>query len=184
MPVLFLTKVYQFEDQRDSSNRVSVLDENTEGHRDMVLNPFFMTDGLVDATYGSSWKYSDNIGDRREKWSRIIIDHTIAEVIAHADTAAHTNAITLPIYPHANPWGTPFFPLRTTVDTTIPWAAIAYAIRYNPDPQHKCWVVYDKGSFKRVEVLCNLALEDVPDLIRGAGTTSTTFSTVDDIPEP
>ena len=107
----------------------------------------------------------------------------MAEIIAYADTAAHTNAITLPIYPHNDPWGTPYFPLRDTVDTTIPWCTISYVQRYNPDPQHKVWVVYDKGSFKRVEVLCDLALEDVPDLVRGAGTTSTTFSTVDDIPE-
>ena len=182
MAVPFLCKVYVWEDIRDSSNRVSVLDENTEGHRDFVLNPYFITDIKAHAL-GSEFKYSDNIGDRRERYSRVVCDHNVAQLIAHAVEVAHTNAITLPIYPHANPWGTPFFPLRTPVDITIPWCTIAYVVRYNPDPQHKVWVVYDKGSFKRVEVLTNLALEDVPDLIRLVGTTSTTFSTVNNLPE-
>lgn len=180
MAILFIAEVYEpWADERDSSNRVSVLDNSKVGRRDFVLNPFFMTDGKVHAK-GSTWKYSDNIGDRREKWSDIIINKTIAQIEALVDTAAHTNAITLPIYPHSNPWGTPFFPLRTPVDTTIPWCTIAYAVRYNPDPENKCWVVYDKGSFKRVEVLCELAIEDVVDLVRQVGTTSTSFSTVPD----
>jgi len=179
--VLFLCKVFEnWTDQRDSSNRVSQADVHGEGHRDVVLNPYFITD-LQTHALGSTFKYSDNIGDRRERWSRIICNKTVAEIVAYVDTTPHTNAITLPIYPHSNPWGFPKWPLRTTVDTTIGWATIAYVIRYNPDPQHKCWVIYDKGSFKRVEVLCNLAIEDVPDLIRGGGTTSTTFSTVDEI---
>jgi hypothetical protein len=180
--LLFITKVFVWEDLRDSSNRVSVLDENTEGHRDFVLNTHFITD-LKSHTLGSEFLYSDNIGCRREKYSRVVCDKTVAQIVALMDTTPHTNAITLPIFPHANPWGSPFFPLRTPVDTTIPWATIAYVVRYNPDPAHKVWVVYDKGSFKRVEVLTDLALEDVPDLIRGGGTTSTTFSTVNNIPE-
>ena len=68
---------------------------------------------------------------------------------------------------------------NTPVDTTIQWATIAYADRYNPDPENHCWVIYDRGSFKRVEVLVNLAIEDVVDLVR-TGTTSTTYSTVED----
>ena len=180
--LLFKTKVFSWTDLRDSSNRVSVLDEETEGHRDFVLNTYFITD-IKSHTLGSSFVYSDNIGDRREGPSLIVCDKTVAQLNALIDTTPHTNSITLPIYPHANPWGTPFFPLRDTVDTTILWCTIAYVVRYNPDPVHKVWIVYTKGSFKRVEVLCDLALEDVPDLIRGAGTTSTTFSSVNDLPE-
>jgi hypothetical protein len=177
MSVLFITKVYLWEDQRDSKNRVSPLDISKHGFREFVLNPYFITDLKTNAL-GSEFLYSDNIGDRRERWSRIVCDKTVAQIITYSDTAPASTAITLPIYPFNNPWGTPKFPLRDTVDTTIGWASIAYVERYNPDPAHKCWVVYDKGSFKRVEVLTNLALEDVPDLVRG-GSTSTTFSTVE-----
>jgi hypothetical protein len=170
--ILFLTKVFRpWVDERDSGNRVSKLDYSTEGHRDFVLNPYFITDLLVHAS-GSTFKYSDNIGDRREKWSNVICDKTVAQIITIADTAAHTNAITLPIHKNNNPE-------KDTVDTTIAWATIAYAVRYNPDPEHHCWVVYDRGSFRRVEVLCHLALEDIVDLVR-SGTTTSTFSTVPD----
>jgi hypothetical protein len=170
--ILFLTKVFRpWVDMRDSKWRVSALDNSTEGHRDFVINPYFITDVLTH-TKGSTFKMSDNIGDRREKWSTVICDKTPAQLITIADTAAHTNAITLPIH-KAND------PERDTVDTTIAWATIAYAVRYNPDPENHCWVIYDRGSFRRVEVLTNLALEDIVDLVRG-GSTSTTFSTVPD----
>lgn len=182
MAVLFMCKVFIWEDERDSSNRVSELDESTEGHRDFVLNPLFITD-LKSHALGSEFKYSDNVGDRKERYSRVVCDKTVAQIVTYLDTTPHSNAITLPIYPHANPWGSPFFPLRSTVDTTILWSTIAYVVRYNPDPVRKCWIVYDKGSFKRVEVLADLSIEDVPDLIRGGGTTSSTFSTVNNIPE-
>ena len=177
MPVLFKTKVYApWTDQRDSSNRVAQADRPTEYSRDFVLNPYFITD-LKSYTRGgteiSTFHYSDNIGDRREKWSTVVCDLNVTQIKAIGDTTAHTNSITLPIHKNNNPE-------KDTVDTTINWATIAYADRYNPDPENHCWVIYDKGSFKRVEVLCNLALEDLPGLVSGAGTTSTTFSTVED----
>jgi hypothetical protein len=181
MPVLFKCKIYRpFVDERDSGNRVALADRPTEYSRDFVLNPLFITN-LLSHAKGSTFSYSDNFGDRRERYSTVICNHSVAAIVAHMDETAHTNAITLPIYPNNNPWGTPFYPLRDPVDTTIQWRTIVYVDRYNPDPEHKCWVVYNKGSFKRVEVLCDLALEDIPDLIRGAGTTSTTFSTVDTV---
>ena len=182
MSVLFLAHVYKFwSDSRDSKNRVTTLDHSPQNKRLFVLNPYFISDlkayTLPSGATGSIFRYSDNIGDRREGPSTIICDKTVSQIIAYADTAPNSTAITLPIYPHAEQWGTPKFPLRTPVDTTIRWASIAYADRYNPDPENKSWVVYDRGSFKRVRVLTNLALEDIRDLVTG-GSTSSTFSTV------
>lgn len=172
MSVLFLANVYRpWTDSRDSSNRVSLLDHDpaTNLHRQYVLNPLKMSD-IITHTLGCTAKFSDNFGDRREKYSQIIINKSVAQIEAILDTTPHTNAITLPICPANNPEKTP-------VDTTILWESIAYADRYNPDPENFCWVCYTKGAFKRVEVLCNLAIEDVVDLVR-SGSTSTTFSTV------
>jgi hypothetical protein len=172
MAVLFISKVYKpWTDARDSSNRVGALDDSDHGFRSFVLNPYFITD-LKTHTNGSTFSYSDNLGDRREKWSTIISDHTVAQVQAHLESSPNSNSITLPIHKNNNPE-------KETTDVTIQWATIAYADRYNPDPENHAWVVYDKGSFKRVEVLVNLAIEDIVDLVR-SGSTTTTFSTVPD----
>ena len=171
--ILFQTFVYKnWEDERDSSNRVAYVDHPPTNKRDFILNPHNISD-LKAHDLGSTFHYSDVFADRREKWSRIICDKTVAEIEAIMDTVPYTNAITLPIYINNNPD-------NLTVDTTIQWSLIAYVDRYNPDPTHKCWVVYAKGAFKRVEVLCNLAMEDVLDLVR-SGTTTTTFSTDPDL---
>jgi hypothetical protein len=170
--ILFLAKCYRpWVDQRDSGKRVSLIDREPELSRDYVLNPHFISD-LLTHTKGSTFKYSDLWGDRREKHSNIICNKTVVQVEALMDTAPFSNAITLPICPNNNHEKTP-------VNTVIQWSMIAYADRYNPDPENFCWVIYDRGSFKRVEVLCKLALEDVVDLVRG-GSTSSTFSTVTD----
>jgi hypothetical protein len=174
MAVLFLAQVYRrWTDSRDSSNRVSLLDHDpaTNLHRDYVINPLKMSD-IITHTLGCTAKFSDNFGDRRERYSQIIIDKTVAEVEAYLDTAPHSNAITLPMCPNNNPEKTP-------IDTTLQWDTICYADRYNPDPENFAWVIYNRGSFKRVEVLVNLAIEDIVDLIR-SGSTSSTFSTVVD----
>jgi hypothetical protein len=169
MPVLFHTYVYRpWTDSRDSSKRVSTLDHPVEYKRKMVLNPLYITD-LQTHAKGSTFLYSDNFGDRREGPSRIICDHTVAQIKTHMDTSANSNAIKLPIFPNNNPSKTP-------VDTTISWATIAYADMYNPDKAVCCWVIYDKGSFKRVEVLVKLAIEDVVRLVT-SGNTTATFST-------
>jgi hypothetical protein len=172
MAVLFLAHVYKsWVDQRDSGNRVTTLDHSPQYKRSFVLNPLKISD-LLTHTKGSTFKFSDNFGDRRERYSNIICDKTVAEIKAILDTAPFSNAITLPIHPNNNPEKTP-------VNTTIQWAQICYADRYNPDPENHCWVIYNLGSFKRVEVLCNLAIEDVVDLVR-YGSTSSTFSSVSD----
>lgn len=175
MAILFLAQVYRkWNDARDSGSRVSLLDHDpaTNLHREFVLNPLKISD-LISHTLGSTFKFSDNFGDRRERWSQIICNKTVAQIETILDTAPFSNAITLPIHPNNNPEKTP-------VNTTIQWAQICYADRYNPDPENHCWVIYNKGSFKRVEVLCKLAIEDVVDLIR-SGSTTTTFSTVIDL---
>jgi hypothetical protein len=172
MAILFLTHVFKpWTDERDSGNRVTTLDHATSYKRAFVLNPLKISD-LLSHTKGSTFKFSDNFGDRRERYSTIICDKTVAQIEAIIDTAPHTNAITLPIHPNNNPE-------KTAIDTTILWENICYADRYNPDPENHCWVIYNLGSFKRVEVLVNLAIEDIRDLV-SSGTTSTTFSSVTD----
>jgi hypothetical protein len=171
MAILFEAKVYSWVDQRDSSVRVTTHDKKTHGFRTFILNPYFITDLKVHAL-GSTFHYSDNFGDRREKWSVIVCNKTVAQIEAYLDTTPFSNAITLPIHKSNNPE-------KETVDTTIQWSTISFVDRYNPNPEGHVWVIYDKGSFKRVEVLTHLALEDVLDKIR-YGSTSTTFSTVPD----
>jgi hypothetical protein len=172
MAVLFKCTVYKpWTDQRDSSNRVGANSFHPDLVRDFVLNPKKISD-LISHTKGSTFKFSDNFGDRRERYSTIICSKTVAQIEAYLDTAPHSNAITLPIHPNNNPE-------KDTIDTTILWENICYVDRYNPDPENHCWVIYNKGSFKRVEVLCHLALEDVRDLVTG-GSTTTTYSTVPD----
>jgi hypothetical protein len=174
MAVLFHAQVFKpWVDSRDSGLRVTSLDHPTSYKREFVLNPYFISE-LKTHTKGSTFHYSDNFGDRREGPSTIICDHTVAQIKAHADTTANSNFIKLPIYINNNR-------NNSTVDTTINWATIVYADRYNPNPENTCWVVYDRGSFKRVEVLCNLAIEDVVRLVTG-GNTTTTFSTAIDFP--
>jgi len=166
--ILFIAKVYKpWTDERDSSKRVASIDGAS---RDYVINPHFMTDITTNTTYGSNLKYSDNFLDRREKWSTMIIDKTPANIKTYMDATPNSNTIKLPIYPNNNP-------TKTAVDTTIQWATIVYADRYNPDPDNKCWVCYIQGAFKRREVLTALAIEDVMRLVR-SGNTTTTFTSV------
>jgi hypothetical protein len=172
MAVLFVGKVYRpWVDERDSSNRVGKQSWYPDLVRDFVLNPLKFSDIITHAK-GSTFKFSDNFGDRRERYSQIICNKTVTQIKAYLNTTPYSNAITLPIHPNNNP-------LKTAVNTTILWSQICYADRYNPDPENHCWVIYNKGSFKRVEVLCNLAIEDVVDLVR-SGTTSSTWSSVTD----
>jgi hypothetical protein len=172
MAVLFIGKIYRkWEDSRDSGNRVGAKSWYPDLVRDFVINPLKISD-LKTHAKGSTFLISDNFGDRRERYSRIVCNKTVAQIEAYMDTAPHTNAITLPIHPNNNPQ-------KTAVDTTIQWSQIVYADRYNPDPENHVWVIYNRGSFKRVEVLCNLALEDVRDLVT-SGTTTSTFTSVAD----
>jgi hypothetical protein len=154
---LFICTVYSWVDFRDSSNRISKK-EATLG-RQFILNTNRITNLKAKTVSGhvrSTFQYSEIIGDRRENVSTIICDHTVAQIISHFDDVPSSTAITLPIVPYNQPWGSPKFPLQTPVNTTIARAAIAYVDRYNPDPNNYVWVCYQKGSFKRLEVLCSI----------------------------
>lgn len=172
MAILFLAHVFRpWTDARDSGNRVVTLDHSPEYKRSFVLNPLNISD-LKTHAKGSTFKFFDVPTDRRERWSDIICDKTVAEIEAILDTAPHTNSITLPIHKNNRIE-------NETVDTTILWDHIAYCDRYNLDPENHSWIIYRKGAFKRVEVLCNLAIEDVISRVR-SGSTTTTFSSVSD----
>ena len=55
--------------------------------------------------------------------------------------------------------------MRTpNIDTTVGIWSIIYITRYNPDPSNYVWVAYEKGSFKRMEVLCSLDIDIYPTL--------------------
>jgi hypothetical protein len=165
--ILFIAKVYSWNESRDSGKRKTNLDGAS---REFLLNPHFMTGITTNATYGSNLKYSENFLDRREGLSSLIINKTPAQIVAYANTAAYSNTIVLPILPHNNPD-------KTAVNTTIQWANIVLANRYNPNPGNFCWVTYLEGAFRRKEVLVKLAIEDVMSRVRG-GSTTTTFTSV------
>jgi len=160
---LFVVRVYDWLDIRDSSNRVHASERLTG--RDFILNTNRITDvtAVTNHAYAKSkFYYSDNPGDRREGLSLVYTSHTVAEIIAHFDDVPASQAITLPICPYNSPYkGNPAFPLRTPVDTTVGIWAITCIDRYNPDPTNYVWVTYYRGSFKRMEVLCDLSEFDV-----------------------
>jgi hypothetical protein len=173
--ILFKTKIYSWVDERDSSNRVGKVSINRPAsgtlYRSFILNPYLMSD-IKTATQGSTFQYSDNFGDRREKPSTIICDKTVAQLKAYADTTANSNTVKLPIYKNNNR-------NNATTDTTILWSNIVYCDRYNPNPENTCWVVYTSGSFKRKEVLVALAIEDVSRLVASGNTTRTSRTEID-----
>jgi len=168
---LFVTRIYKWQDVRDSSNRISASEEDTG--RQFILNTNRITDvkdlsGLAHAR--CSFYYSENPASRREGLSYIECDHSAAQLIAHFDDVPASQAITLPIVPYNSPYkGNPCFPFRTPVNTTIGIWSIAYVDRYNADPTHYVWVCYYKGAFKRMEVLTSLDADYYPTL-----TTTTT----------
>jgi len=176
--MIFLTSVLQWRDSRDSSTRISAREADTG--REFLLNTNRISDLRDLSTLvipRCSFNYSDNPGDRREGLSYVECDLSSAQVITQFDTAPHSYAITLPIVPYNHPWGSPHFPLRPPVNTTIGIWAIAWVTRYNPDPDNYVWVCYYKGSFKRLEVLVSLNLEQFEDIIQTGTTTSTSTST-------
>jgi hypothetical protein len=164
--MLFLGLVTEWRDQRDSSNRVAPLDG---AYREFILNTNRISDIIDESTLAipkSRFNYSDNPADRREGLSMVRVLLSPAQLITLFDTSPFSQAITLRIHKHNNP-------AKDTVDTTIGVWSIAYVDRYNPDPDHHVWVIYYKGSFKRMEVLCNHGLEEFIDIIQSGSTSST-----------
>lgn len=165
-----ILKITNWSDSRDSTRRVNVMDN---GHRDILVNPNHMSDILVDPSSASKCilKYWDNHLDRREGYSVIHADNTVASIIAASDTPFDSVMITLPIHRHNNPE-------EKTVDTTIPVKCLAYADRYNPDPNNHCWVVYYNAAFKRREVLTHLSIEDIEHTSETGSTTHSVFTSL------
>jgi hypothetical protein len=162
---LFVTRVLKWEDSRDSSNRISMMEDRGVGGsiqgRYFILNTNRITDVIDLSTLAvpkCSFYYFDNPFDRRENKSYIECDHSAAQIIAHFDDVPASQAVTLPIVPHNQPWGSPYYPIRPTINTVIGIWALAYVDRYNPDPNNYVWVCYTKGAFKRVEVLCSIQI--------------------------
>lgn len=158
---LFVCKVWSWVDSRDSSNRINAIEKKPTWPlgRYFILNTNRIVDLKDLSTLGvarSSFQYNEVPGDRRENCSTIICDHSMAQIISHFDDVPASQAVTLPIVPYNQPWGSPKYPIRPTVDTVVGVWSIAIVDRYNPDPNHYVWVTYCKGSFKRMEVLTKI----------------------------
>lgn len=175
MSYIFPALVLKWQDLRDSSNRISARESATG--RVFLLNTNRITDVKDIGNNQCSFLYADNPSDRRESVSYLEVDLSVAEVEAYIDSTPHSQALTLPFVPKHEPWGSPHFPLRTPVDTTIGIWSVTYFTAYNPDPDNYCWLCYYKGAFKRIEVLVNYSIDDITDIVETGTTTSTTTST-------
>ena len=164
--MLFLALVTSWRDQRDSSNRVAPLDG---AYREFILNTNRISD-LIDLTTVADgpkcrFNYSDNPADRREGLSVVECLLQPSQIIAYMDTAPASQAVTLGIHKFNNID-------KEEIDTTIGVWSIAYVDRYNPSPDTHVWVVYYKGAFKRMEVLCGHGLQEFIDIIETGTTTA------------
>jgi len=158
-----------WQDRRDSSKKVTTLDDNHTGYRRFLINPNRISDLKVDGT-GSSFLFSENHRDRRENNSFVRCTSTVAEIQAAHDTAFASNFITLPFYKKNNPH-------NDTVDYTLDVGDCAYFDDYNdPDHPNCCWLIYNRKAFKRVEQLVGYNLDQVEDVAE-TGTTTTTSTT-------
>lgn len=167
-----MLEVTKFQDRRDSSKRVTTLDENQYGSRWFLMNPNRFVN-LKAHGNGSCFLFSDNHRDRRENLSYLECTATVDEIQTTHDTEFVSKFITLPICPKNDP-------LKTPVDTTLDVEDIAYFDAYNPDPDNFCWMIYNYKAFKRVEVLVSYNIDQVEDVAE-TGTTTTTSSTTSDL---
>jgi len=166
--------VTNWSDSRDSTRRIAPAD--VSGSRQILLNPNRFSDikvrDLTLVTSKSIFKFFDNHLDRREGYSVVKADDPVVSLITAADTAFHSNMITLPIHKNNNPD-------NATVDHTMNVDCIAYADSYNPDPTNHCWVVYYNAAFKRREVLTSYNIDQIADIAETGSTTTTTTSTTE-----
>jgi hypothetical protein len=160
---LIKVMVTNWTDTRDSSYRKAPADGT---YRNFVINPSHISELIVDPSSAakSIFKYFDNNLDRREGYSKIKANVTVAALQTAADTAFDSNFITLPIHKYNNP-------AKATTNVTMPVEAFSYATEYNPSKNNHCWVVYYLAGFKRREVLVHLSLEDIRRL-SATGSTS------------
>lgn len=168
--MFFLSLIEDWKDQRDSSYRVAPLDLRKANGRWYLINPNRCNEIIVDPNNAnkSQFKLFDNFKDRREGWSYVKADISVAEITAADDTPFHSNMITLDIYRKNDP-------TKATVATTMPVECIAWFKEYNPLPGY-VWMCYVNGAFRRKEVLVGGTLQEIEDKLE-TGTTSTTSST-------
>ena len=171
---LFVCRIYEWRDIRDSSNRIHA--SETATGRDFILNTNRVSDitAVTNHPYAQcKFFYSENPGSRREGLSEIWTSDSVADVSDYFDDVPGSNAVTLPICRYNSPYkGNPVFPLGDIVNTTVGLYSIAIVDRYNPAPNDYVWITYYKGSFKRMEVLCSIHSDLYPNL-----TTTTTSTT-------
>lgn len=170
---LALLQFTVWRDNRDSSNRVSALDENKVGYRWYLINPNRISDMKDLSTLAiakASFLFSDNHRDRRENnsYCEALASPTTIQTIH--DTAFASKFVTLPFFPKNDPTKIP-------VDTTIDVEDIAYFDAYNPDPDNYVWLIYDRKAFRRVEQLVNLNIHQAEDKVNDGSTTTTSTTT-------
>ena len=170
--MFIMTEITLWDERRDSTKKVTTLDENQYGSRWFLMNPNRFVNIKVDGN-GSCFLFSENHRDRRENLGFVRSNSTVDEIQTSHDTEFASKFITLPICPKNDP-------LKTPVDTTLDVEDIAYFDAYNPDPDNFCWMIYNYKAFKRVEVLVSYNIDQVEDVAE-TGTTTTTSSTTSDI---
>lgn len=165
--------ITSWSDSRDSAYRIAPTDK--AGYREILVNPNRFSE-IVEAGDNTVplpktiIKFFDNHLDRRERYSVLKTNTAVATLVAAADTDFFSTMITINIHKNNNPDA-------ATIATTMPVTAIAYADRYNPDPDNHCWIVYYNAAFKRREVLADLNIEQLEDIAETGSTTTTTTTT-------
>lgn len=170
--MFIMTEVTLWDERRDSTKKVTTLDENQYGSRWFLMNPnrfVNIKDRSTLAVAKSSFLFSENHRDRRENLGYVECNSSPAQIQTAHDTEFASNFLTLPIYPKNDP-------ARIPVDTMIDVDDIAYFDAYNPDPDNYCWMIYNYKAFKRVEVLVGYNIDQVEDVAE-TGTTTTTSTT-------
>jgi hypothetical protein len=145
-----LATITKWESIRDCKGRVGAIDR-TAG-RSFLINPNRLVD-IRDKGTGSKFLFFDNHLDSREGASYVEAVESVDELRQAYDDDLSSKFITLPIHRNNKPE-------RATDNVQIEADMFAYADTYNPD-HDKCWVVYIKDGFKRVEALVNLSINDI-----------------------
>jgi hypothetical protein len=135
---------------RDCKGRVGAIDR-TAG-RSFLINPNRLVD-IRDKGTGSKFLFFDNHLDSREGASYVEAVESVDELRQAYDDDLSSKVIALPVHRNNKPE-------RATDILRIDAEMFAYADTYNPD-HTKCWVIYIKNGFKRVEALVNLSLNDI-----------------------
>lgn len=164
----FICTVTEWQTQRDGKSRITKLDKT--GTRDFLLNAGRINGLKANGADKCIFYFNEDSTNRRESLSKIYANNTIGEVETSINLQFASKFITLPIY-NKNDVN------RSTSDLTVHSEDVSWADAYKPDPTKGCWLVYNQNSFRRVEVLCSLTLQEIEDL--AAGTINTLIPTFD-----